>query len=340
MAPVTTVAGTVDSSQLGLLLPHEHLVSDITSSFSTTGDPRIDAMLSVTVTPELSWLLNDYPYNCADNCKMDDFDAVTVELQHFASVGGRTVIDLTTSHEGRSPSKLRELALTSGVNIIAGSGWYLQSAESEHMRTASVETLITDLLADFKGSRPGPGVIGEIGISPLFTPAEERSLRAASECQRQLGVPLFIHLPGWMRYGHRVLDIAITEMGAAAESIVLCHMDPSGEDTEYQQSLASRGVFLEFDMIGMPYFYRGAGEGQSPHPEAAALAISGLVTRGLAEQILISHDMGIKSMLSKNGGNGLAYVPLLFADRLIRLGCASDIGTQLMERNPRRLFEG
>ena len=32
--------------------------------------------------------------------------------------------------------------------------------------------------------------------------------------------------------------------------------------------------------------------------------------------------------------------PLLFADRLMRLGCANDIGVQLMERNPRCLFEG
>lgn len=339
MVAVQTVRGPVDSATLGVLLPHEHLVSDISPSYAPSGDPGIDEMLSAPVGPELAWLLQDYPYNSRDNCRMDDQEAVLSELRHFRELGGSTVIDLTGAHEGRDPQALRQLSGESGTNIVMGSGWYLESSESLRMRTAPVDGLVDDLLRDFRETEIPPGVIGEIGVSPRFTAAEERTLRAAGICQRELKVPLFIHLPGWMRHGHRVLDIVLDEIGVDPAAVVLCHMDPSGEDAAYQRGLADRGAFLEFDMIGMPYWYRGAGEGQSPNPEQTALAITGLLAAGHQDQILVSHDMGIKSMLRKNGGHGLSYVPLLFPDRLIRLGSSPDIARHLMQDNPRRLFE-
>lgn len=270
---------------------------------------------------------------------MDDFDAVLDELRGFAHAGGTTVVDLTSANEGRSRETLARLSEDSGVNVIMGSGWYLESSETSQMRTASVDELAAELLADFRDSQHPPGVIGEIGISPSFTAAEERSLRAASHAQRELNVPLFIHLPGWQRLGQQVLDIVLDQAGVHPAAVVLCHMDPSGHDSTYQRSLAQRGVFLEFDMIGMPYFYRGEGEGQSPSPEATAHAIVELSEKGFEQQILISHDMGIKSMLTKNGGNGLRYVPTMFIDCLLRLGYPPHARIQLMKDNPRRLFE-
>lgn len=339
MTLINSVTGPIDSSELGVVLPHEHLVSDITPSFATSGDAWVDSLLSGPVTPELAWLLSEYPYNCLDNCRMDDLGAVLDELTGFAQVGGGTVIDLTSPHEGRSPDGLRDLSVKSGVNIVMGSGWYLESAETARMRTASVDELTDDLLADFRQTSCPPGVIGEIGISPGFTPAEERSLRAAAAAQLELHVPLFIHLPGWQRLGHQVLDVVLDQVGVRPGAVVLCHMDPSGHDLGYQQALAARGVYLEFDMIGMPYFYRGGGEGQSPPPEDTARAIVTLADKGWSDSILVSHDMGIKSMLTRNGGNGLRYVSTLFLDRLRRLGAPADAGTLFMEQNPRRLFE-
>lgn len=40
-------------------------------------------------------------------------------------------------------------------------------------------------------------------------------------------------------------------------------MNPSHSDPDYQESLARRGAFLEYDMIGMDYYYADQ-DAQSP----------------------------------------------------------------------------
>ena len=49
----------------------------------------------------------------------------------------------------------------------------------------------------------------------------------------------------------------------------------------YQTSLAERGAFLEYDMIGMDYYYADQ-DAQSPSDEENARAIRALVDMGLA----------------------------------------------------------
>jgi phosphotriesterase-related protein len=82
------------------------------------------------------------------------------------------------------------------------------------------------------------GLIDEIGVSVDFTAEEEKSLVSAARAQRRTGLPLMVHLPGWFRHGQRVLD-------ADLRHTVLCHMNPSHNDVDYQMSLAGRGAFIE-----------------------------------------------------------------------------------------------
>lgn len=336
---VSTVTGPVDAADLGLVLPHEHLHNDLSGAYSPAPDPAVAAILAGPVRAENAWLLHDNPYRSLDNCGLDDAAAVLNDLQDFARHGGSTVIDLTPPGLGRRPAALRELSERSGVRVVMGSGWYLEPTHPREVAELDVETLAGTLLEEFADSvAPRPGVIGEIGISPACTPNEIKALRAACVAQREVNVPLFVHLPGWQRYGHDLLDLIIDEMGVEAQAVVLCHMDPSGEDPDYQQTLAERGVFLEFDMIGMPFEF--PGEGQSPHPSQTAAAIVGLVEAGHEQRLLLSHDLFLTSMLRKHGGNGLSYVPVSFAARLVRSGLAPQSVSAMMRDNPRALFEG
>ena len=333
---VQTVLGAIDLEQLGIVLSHEHLVNDLRGAYSPAGDERIRTVLQEPVSPRIAWALADHPYNSLDNCRLDDLDGMTDELKTFRRLGGGSVIDLPPRGLGRRPEALARLSRDSGVNIIMGSGWYLERFQTESERASTVETLMAALLEDFRRDGPRPGVIGEIGVSPMFTAAERATLRAAAMCQSELRVPLFVHTPAWARLGHEILDLVVDECGVSPQAVALCHMDPSHSDPAYQRSLAERGAMLGFDMIGMPFTF--PSEGACPGPEQSADAIMKLAEAGFAKQALLSHDLFLKSMMSKHGGNGLCYVPFAFPARLYERGLGTEEVHAMIAENAADLF--
>ena len=96
-------------------------------------------------------------------------------------------------------------------------------------------------------------------------------------------------------------------------------MNPSLHDHQYQRSLADRGAFIEYDMIGMDYFYADQ-QAQSPCDEENAIAICKLVEDGYLNSILMSQDVFLKMMLTRYGGFGYGYILKHFVPRLKRHG--------------------
>ena len=99
-------------------------------------------------------------------------------------------------------------------------------------------------------------------------------------------------------------------------------MNPSGRDFEYQERLARRGAWLEYDMIGMDYFYADQSA-QSPSDEENAQALTRLRGAGLLGSVLISQDVFIKIQLVRYGGTGYAHILDHFVPRLRRHGFTS-----------------
>ena len=180
------------------------------------------------------------------------------------------------------------------------------------------------------------GIIGEIGIGKDFTAAERKSLRGAARAQAATRLPLSIHLPGWERLAHRVLDV-VAEEGADLDHTILCHMNPSGRDLDYQASLAERGAFIEYDMIGMDYYYADQ-DAQSSCDDENAAAILRLIEAGHAASILLSQDVFLKMMLTRYGGYGYGYILRHFVPRLRRHGLEQAAIDGLLIDNPRRVF--
>jgi phosphotriesterase-related protein len=341
MVEVMTVTGPLAASELGRTLIHEHLVVDATAGHWTPPEPWKQRYRDAKVTPDIAWVLREDPFCCLDNCTLDDVDGVVDELGHFLAAGGRSVVDATCEGMGRDPAALVEISRRTGLNIVMGAGWYLSKTHPDWVKDASIDQLTEHLLHDFEqgpddtGVRPG--LIGEIGVSAAFTRGEERCLRAAARAQVATGVPLMVHLPGWQRPGHRVLDIA-NEEGVRSEAVVLCHINPSDGDPDYQASLAARGAWLEFDMVGMGFYYADQ-DGQSPSADDDATAIARLVDAGYARQVLLSHDVFLKNMWTRYGGNGFGYVPLLFLDRLVRHGIPRPVAEAMIDQHPTTVFE-
>jgi phosphotriesterase-related protein len=340
MPLVETVCGPVPPGSLGVTLSHEHLLLDARSAWQEPDDDYSRRIAHRPVTPTILHALRQNPYLNLDNCLLDDEQLATAEAANFAACGGATIVDATCIGIGRDPQALVRISRATGLNIVMGTGFYLERTHPSCVRSASQEALTARMLHDLREGEAGikAGYIGEIGISREFTADEEKVLRAAARAQSMTGVALSVHLPGWERYGHRVLDI-IAEEGGDLNRTVLDHMNPSGRDLDYQTSLADRGAYLEYDMIGMD-FYFATEDAQCPCDEENAQAIARLIERDYTERVLLSHDVFLKMMLMHYGGNGYAYISQHFVPRLRHLGVTQTAIDTMLVTNPARIFGG
>jgi len=340
MTTVNTVLGPIAPEQLGVTLMHEHLLLDATPWFR---EPEAASLRTVAYQPvsiEVLGLLRNDPFMSRDNCELFDEESAIEEVRRFRLAGGETVVDPTCRGIGRDPRALQRISRATGLQVVMGTGYYLHPAHPPHVREMSLEAIAEEITRDVVDGIDGvrAGIIGEIGISRDFTSEEEKVLRGGARAQQATGVPLEVHLPGWERHGERVLDV-MAEEGGDLRRTVLCHMNPSGPDFDYQARLAGRGAWLEYDMIGMEYFYADQ-QAQSPSDEENARALLRLRDAGLLRSVLISQDVFIKIQLVRYGGTGYAHILNHFVPRLRRHGFTEqDIETLLVD-NPRRVFTG
>ncbi len=337
---VETVRGPVDVDALGVTLMHEHLLVDASAWFRKPEEATKRAIAHSLVRMEVLGALRNDPFLCLDNCRLLDEEAAIDEVSRFRHAGGCTVVDPTCRGIGRDPRALQRISRATGLHVVMGAGYYLEPSHPQHVGDMSVEAVAEEIERDVVEGIEGvrAGIIGEIGVSKDFTPEEEKVLRGAARAQGRTGVPLEVHLPGWERRGSQVLDV-VAEEGADLARTILCHMNPSGEDLEYQVGLAERGAWLEYDMIGMDFYYADQ-EAQSPSDEENARALLRLRDAGLLGSVLISQDVFIKIQLVRYGGTGYAHILDHFVPRLRRHGFTQlDIDTLLVD-NPRRVFAG
>lgn len=337
---VMTVLGPIPATAMGVTLPHEHILNDCRCWWNRPAEPERQYLATEPVHAGILGELRMDPFVNLHNCALDDEPLAIAELLAFAAAGGRTVVDPTCRGIGRNPEALVRIAQATGLNIVMGSGYYLQSSHPPELARMSADAVADEIVAEAQHGVGSSGVriglIGEIGVSGEFTTDEEKSLRGAARAQARTQLPLMVHLPAWYRHGHRVLDIIGEEGGDIAHTI-LCHMNPSGHDPEYQVALAKRGAFLEYDMLGMDYWYADQ-QVQCPSDEDNARAILGLIRAGFLNRVLLSQDVFLKMMLTRYGGFGYAYVLKHFVPRLKRHGATNDdIRTMLID-NPRRVF--
>lgn len=338
---VMTVDGPIPASALGVTLIHEHLQNDCSCWWNPPQEPERQYLAEGPVRIEILSELSQDPFVNKHNITLDNLDLCIEEVKPFVALGGRSIVDPTCRGIGRDPIKLRRISDETGVQIVMGAGYYLETSMPEEVAELRIDDIadqiVTEALTGVDGTAARIGLIGEIGVSSDFTALEQRSLRGAARAQVRTGLPLMVHLPAWFRLGHKILDI-VEEEGSDPTHTVLCHMNPSHMDTEYQTSLAARGAFIEFDMIGMSYYYADQ-QVQCPSDEETACAILGLADKGHLSRLLLSHDVFLKMMLTRYGGNGYSFVNRHFLPRLRRHGMnEADLET-LMVTNPRRVFD-
>jgi phosphotriesterase-related protein len=343
MVKIQTVAGQIESADMGLTLTHEHLLGDVTSWWHPPFDdsPRSRELVDEKVSISNIWELKHDPFINKDNLIVQDVELAIKEVQRFADQGGKTIIETSGYNDGRDPEGLATISKRTGLNIIMGTGYYLDGSQSEANDAKSERDIADDLIRDITEGAPGTkvksGIIGEIGVGSEFTARERKSLAGSCIAQRETHLPMQIHMPAWFRLGDEVLDLCAAH-GVPMESIVLCHSNPSGDDHEYQTRLLKRGAYLQYDMIGMQVFYADQ-QASCTSDEDDARNIARLVRDGFGEKVLMSQDIGLKTLLRSYGGPGYGHLVEFFLPRLARHGVPLEQGISMMTASPRRLFE-
>ena len=339
---VMTVLGPVPVEKLGITLMHEHLLGDSSRVWTPPDDPKLRQFAFKPVSANIRADLLLAPHANLDNHVIIDLELAVEEVSKYRENGGNSLVECTTEGIGRDPRGLVTIAKRTGLNIIMGAGYYTDETQPARLHEMSVsdiaDEIVRDILEGVPGTNVHAGVIGEIGMDWDFTTDEQKSLRAAAQASRRTGVPIIIHLEGWHRWGHQSLDI-VEEEGASLKHTVVSHMVASIDDWEYQTSLAARGAYLGYDMIGQDVDW-GADihHGECPSDREVALALKRLIDAGYIRQITLSHDICAKTMYTRFGGKGYAFILRHFVDRLKRIGVTEEQINTLLVENPRAFF--
>ena len=179
-----TVLGPISAEDLGITLPHEHLVVDLSAWFvePAPASQRILAYQPVSLE-NLHWL----HYNSAsnlDNLRVWEEEVIISEVLHYKQAGGSTIVDLTNIGFGRDPLALQRIARTTGLNIIMGAGYYIDQSHPPELANKTeeeiAEEIVQDITVGVSATRVRAGIIGEIGCLYPLTKSEHKVLRAAA----------------------------------------------------------------------------------------------------------------------------------------------------------------
>ncbi len=338
-----TVLGPVPVTELGFTLPHEHILFDTTAWLVEPKDERKREIAERPISIETFGELQRDPTISRENLRFFDEEVAARELRLFADAGGRTIVDVTPPEMGRDPEAMRRLSAATGVQVIAGTGHYLQSVHPPEVAQQTVDEVAEWMVGEIDGGIDGtdvrPGVIGEIGVSPEIHPDERKCLLAAALAQQATGLPISIHSPlPYVKKGLEILDI-LAEGGADLERVVMGHMSHTIEDLDYHRAVADRGAVLEYDRFGAEFTYESWGNYREPRDVEVVDAIVELVRSGYADHIVLSHDVCYRTQMAAFGGWGFAHVPVHITMYLRDRGVADTDILRMTIENPARIFE-
>lgn len=337
---VQSVTGALTRDRLGIVSPHEHVFIDISAFYTPREIKNFDNSDSVKVSIENLGVLNRDPYALKDNLKMTDFELQQKELLYFKRAGGQTIVDATTNGIGRDPEKLRRISENTGVNIIAGAGYYVFSTHPKELDKMSIEeiaqTIVREITVGLDNTDIKAGIIGEIGISEVFNENERRVLRAAAIAQKETGVPINVHINPWTVNGLEAADILLGS-GVAPEKICISHIDVEGRN-DYIHQLLEKGVYIEFDNFGKEYYVdkdaRNSGYGLFMSDIERIRLLKRLTDEGWTNRILLSCDVCLKTLLRSYGGWGYDHILTNLVPVMLEEGISQIDINRMIKVNP------
>lgn len=297
---VMTVFGPIRPEELGPTLPHEHLFARP----AAVADVDPDTVL-------------------------DDRHATLAELEDFYAAGGRGIVDASPADYGRDIEALRWVAARAMVHVVAVTGHH-KALHAERVAGGwGVDELAAEMVSELTegigAQRVRPGLIKAGTSLDRILPVEAAALRAAARAHLATGVPITTHTErGTMALEQ--LEV-LREEGVDLRRVVVGHLDQR-LDEAFLVRVLETGAFASFDSLTKPRY--------GPDEPKAAM-IGRLVAAGYGEQILLSQDLGRRSLLRAYGGSpGWAAIFDRFVLLLMDAGVDAVTVRRLLVENPAR----
>ncbi|MBT3274762.1 MAG: phosphotriesterase [Spirochaetales bacterium] len=272
---IMTVKGYINSQDLGLTLPHEHIMVDFIGADKISPDR----------------------YN-----RQEVAGVMLPFLEEARSHGVASFVECTPMYLARDPEVLLQLSQETGINILTNTGQYKEpflprdtfNIEPEEL----AEQWIKEARIGIDGAGIRPGFIKTaVGGSPL-EPVQRKIIRAAAICCRETGLTIATHT-GIASAASEVIDIIESE-GVNPAKWIFVHAQ-NEDDMKSLIDIAARGSWISLD---------GLCEASADRHLNSLLC---LLERNYQNQILLSHDAGWYHVGEDMGGTVVPFT-FLFTD--------------------------
>jgi phosphotriesterase-related protein len=304
---IHTIKGPIEINSLGLILPHEHLFTDLRGP------------------------------NVPDYAQGEPSAVVRVVEPYLAeasAAGITALVECSTVGVGRNLLVLRSLADATPIHIIAPTGVYRDAYIPESLRAMSADELAElwtkELTEGIEGSSIRAGFIKLAMSDAGPTDLEIRNLKAAAKASQNTGAVIAIHTIGG-KIAKREMNI-LEEAGLDLHRFIWVHAQTE-PDISILQEAARRGAYVELDTVGAPF------QSQTGLLETAIA----LIESGFADHLLLSHDAGWYNParpdgLPDEGYRGYAALTSDFIPELLERGISRERVRQITVNNPARAF--
>ena len=300
-----TTAGPITESAAGLILPHEHLFTDLRGPDKPGhGEAEVDEVIRV-----MKPLLVDAGKSGVD-----------------------TLIECTTIGVGRNVPIILALARETAVQIVVPTGVYGRANFAPEKFGAMSEDelarwMMVELVVGIERTGVQAGFIKTAASEKELKPLEEKFLRAAGRASLQTGAAIASHTTSGT-VARRQVNI-LKELGVPEDRFVWVHAQAE-PDLELHIELAKRGVYIELDSVGS----------SEQEDEKILKIVRTLIEAKCEERILISHDAGWFNPGQPDGGKQRGFTSLTksFIPKLKKTGVTDAQVRKLTRENPFRAF--
>lgn len=303
MPELITTLGPMRETELGAILPHEHVFVDLrTWDQPGFGKADVDDVIRL-MRPEI--------------------EAVRV-------AGITAIIEPSGIGVGRRADILLAVSRATGFPLVAPTGVYREPWLPPWVRDASEDDLREWIIAELTGEIEDTGVqAGWIKVAATdegVTSAEAKVLRAAAGASAATGATIGSHtLRGAIARDQLAI---IEEAGGSPDRFVWIHAQRE-PDIALHHALAKRGVWIEYDNIG------------EPGSDALYLdLVQRALDAGFRDRILLSQDRGWYDPAQPGGGapKPFTYLSETFLPQLSDAGIDDATIGHLTRINPFTAF--